>query len=1363
MSKPLLRYHPEKKKRGLPEHSLLHRFSTFCLLTFIAAVQLHAETFRNPYRIPTSSDPSSVIVVDLNGDGLPDIVYGDNATSPGKLHVLLAQPGAPYVAAPTITLPANVGTGCRALDTNRDGRQDLVCAYSQTFNASLVTFLGNGDGTFGAPTYTAMPTAGSNYFDPGIYSPADFNSDGIPDLMVLDALNQRTYVMLGEGNGSFKLASTLNASLPAVAVDVNGDGKPDLLFVEGPYVMLGNGDGTFGPNKSYSQGFDYDNVCAYADMDGDGHVDAVCGYAETINVDINGATHLIILHGNPDGSFNPTPVSDKVFGNHDTPYDGMGTFDFPLAVLDLNGDGIPDILAYATDGYTVLLGRPGLTFSYPKHYAAGSLAPYGSYTQQIVDINGDGQPDIVASGTNGIYISYGRNDGSFATAPAFEVGQVLGHATFADFNGDGIPDVAATGDTTIEVSLGNGDGTFAPYTPLPNGNINFSTPLSAANASILHGDFNGDGKQDLLAIGSSSVYQYDSYIYFGHGDGTFAPLIKIANSSTIFPQFYDGEVADLNGDGRDDILSSDTNSTVSSASPNIYVGLSNGDGTFQPVITKLPVELTQNGVFNAAISPPALADFDHDGKLDAVVGEISNAYVLKGHGDGSFDSTPIKLPIPASGNAGEGAEAVVTGDFDGDGNRDFAVLYLLNGLNGFPTSTDAEVFVYYGNGDGTFSAPVTAGVFDHQYSMFSASDLNGDGRDDLILRTSNALYDNPSLSILHAAPGRRFASEVNYTAGTGLSDLAALDVNRDGLPDLLVANNGASSVTVLLNLGNVPVVSGTLTASPEPSTIGKPFSLSAVLTPPSPGTLTGNVEFSIDGADVGSAPLVANAATFPVSTPLAIGTHSLTATWLGDSTYAPVTLSATHTIIGYPVAISLTAQPNPAAVGQLVTIKGSITSANDSNPTPFGTYTLTDNGVTIANGNVLTFTFTRGFGPGGNHALTLTYSGDAFHNMASTSTVLAITPVASATILLSSPNPSTYGQPVTLTASISDNLSIEYHELLTSGTVTFSGFPGGPVTVPVPATIVGDTNTVTYTISTLPAGSYPITATFSGNPSFNSSTSTMTQVVNPAPTTITLSANPTTAYRTQTVTLTTHVIGALNPPTGTVQFLDGGLLIATVSLTSGNATFATTLLTSGTHILTGIYSGDSNNLTSTSASATEIILPSDFSLSITPASLTLVTGHHTTLTLTATSVGEFSDTVQLNIGPLPLFTTASFTPAALKLTPNGSATSRIYLDTDAVIGYLSQIQPRRNPTTPLSSTLAAVFVLILLPLTHRRGRRLPALIAVAITATLLIGASGCSGKYPGSTSPGTYKLQITATGTQTPITHSITLPLIVTN
>jgi hypothetical protein len=162
------------------------------------------------------------------------------------------------------------------------------------------------------------------------------------------------------------------------------------------------------------------------------------------------------------------------------------------------------------------------------------------------------------------------------------------------------------------------------------------------------------------------------------------------------------------------------------------------------------------------------------------------------------------------------------------------------------------------------------------------------------------------------------------------------------------------------------------------------------------------VEFYIDGADIGSAPLSTNIAAFPVSTSLAIGTHIVTATWLGDSTYPPVTLSATHRVTGFPVTLSLTALPNPAAVGQLVTITQSIASTNGSDPTPTGTFTLSDNGVIISSGNALNWTLTRGFAPGGNHTLALSYSGDANHDPASASTLLVVTPVASTITLQSS-------------------------------------------------------------------------------------------------------------------------------------------------------------------------------------------------------------------------------------------------------------------------------------------------------------------------------------------------------------------------
>jgi hypothetical protein len=162
-------------------------------------------------------------------------------------------------------------------------------------------------------------------------------------------------------------------------------------------------------------------------------------------------------------------------------------------------------------------------------------------------------------------------------------------------------------------------------------------------------------------------------------------------------------------------------------------------------------------------------------------------------------------------------------------------------------------------------------------------------------------------------------------------------------------------------------------------------------------------------------------------------------------------------------------------------------------------------------------------------------------------------------------------------------LGIEYHQILTSGTITFSGFPTGPVTIPVPSTILSNTNTVTYTTNTMPAGSYPITASYSGNASLNPSTSTaLTQIVTPGATVITIAVNPNPAYQTQEVTLSAQVSDPLAVPTGTIQFLDGSAPLASATVANGQAIFATAALAPGTHILTASYSGDANNNPSTS-------------------------------------------------------------------------------------------------------------------------------------------------------------------------------------
>jgi Bacterial Ig-like domain (group 3)/FG-GAP-like repeat len=972
---------------------------TYCfvllLLTVVVCVTFAApaESFRNPVRIPTDSDPVGVFVVDLNHDGLPDILwggYGATTSSPGILHTLLAQSSGGYLPGPTMTMPANVSSVCVPADETGDGIVDIVCPSAYQFSASIYTFPGKGDGSFGSPIITQIPSLPNNgAWVSLVFLPVtDLNGDGIADLLVADAQTQSGYVMLGDGHGSFTKSSSITNiyGVPQV-MDINSDGNVDLLFANGG-IWLGKGDGTF-TQSPFVPSFPFTSRCVFHDMDNDGKPDAVCGLQETVTGDIIGGTQLLIFHGNGDGSFAPTPIKTITYGDHSNEFNGFGTFQFPIFVQDINGDGTPDILAYSGDGLAVILNRGGLQFDDPTHYATGNfpwtiVAGVNAYTMQLADIDNDGFPDLVSTGPNGIYISNNQKDGTFNAAPAYEVTQVIGYQTVADFNEDGIPDIAATGDQSIEINIGKGDGTFQARVALPSSGIDFSTPLSTTNARILHGDFNGDHHQDILAIGSSATYQYDSYVLFGDGTGSFSSPQLVPNTSSNF-SIYDSRVAlDINHDGRDDLFSNDYS--------HLYVYLSNGDGTFTTTTTTVSPNSSQDQ--NGVHSIPALADFDHDGKLDAVWAAGANVTICKGHGDGTFDANAVTVPIPTSVFSSWIGADVTTGDFDGDGNQDFALLLeQQNPLLVLPGAAISAAFVFYGDGHGNFTPGTLAGTFNRVYTEIYAADLSNQGLEDLILKTGGGFFEAYAVGIVNSLPKRTFDSEVNYVAGSGISDLSIADLNHDGFLDLVFSNGDynirASSVTVLMNQGNPPVT-GTLTITPEPSEYGQPLTFDATLVPSSFTPVTGTMTFTLDGTSLGSAPISDNKASFSVSTSVLPGTHSLTASWPGNAIYSAVTLSATHHVEPIPSSITLSSSLNPAPLDGNITFTASISPAvvgvdSSGTVTFFDGQTQLSAPVSIATGQPATIT-TSNLGVG-SHSITAVYSGNS-QVQGSTSSVL---------------------------------------------------------------------------------------------------------------------------------------------------------------------------------------------------------------------------------------------------------------------------------------------------------------------------------------------------------------------------------------
>jgi hypothetical protein len=960
------------------------------LLSFAVAstpFRVSAESFRNPVRIPTDSDPLGIAIVDLNNDGRPDILwggYGASLTGPGVVHTLLAQASGGYVAGPTLNVPVNVASVCMPADETGDGIIDIVCPSAYQFSASIYTFPGNGDGSFGTPIISAVPTLPSNgaWVAPALHPLADLNGDGIADLILIERHTGSGYTMLGNGHGSFiKSASISGYGVPQV-MDVNGDGKADVMFSTG-YVWLGKGDGTFTQAAgTLSTGA----TCVFHDMDGDGKPDAICGLAETNNGDIIGGTEFEILHGNGDGTFNPTPIKSVIFGDHSNEYNGFGTFGSPLTIADLNGDGIPDVLAQSGDGLAVILGHEQLAFDYPAHYATGYLpSSFGEYAMQVADLNGDGLPDVVSTGPNGIYISYARKDGTLDTAPAYEVTQVIGYQTLADFNEDGNPDVAATGDTSIELNLGKSDGTFQGPIALPSGGIDFSTPLSSTNAHILHGDFNGDHHQDIIAIGSSATYQYDNYILFGDGKGSFTTPQLVPNTTDLYPMYESRRVADLNGDGRDDLFSNDYG--------HLYAWLSNGDGTFLGTTTTIGSIANQSGVSSSAV----LADFDGDDKLDAAWVAGANVVLSKGHGDGSFDSSVLSFPIPNSTNTTWSGASITSGDFDGDGQQDIAVLidFQNSTYYGPVIGVQSAVFVFYGAGDGTFTPGVLAGQFDRVYTGIFSADLNNEGLDDLILKTSGSLGGGYAIGIVDSLPNRTFGSEVNYYAGTGLADISIADLNHDGFADLLFANGDdnlrASSVTVLMNQGNPPVT-GSLAVDPEPSQYNEGLALNANFVPSSFTPVTGTATFAVDGNPAGAVTIAGNKASLALNTSMLPGKHVLTVFWPGNSIYSAITFTASHEVEKAPSSVALSSSLTPAPLGSSVIFTATISSAL---PVGTGADTVMFFDGTIELGTVAvsgenTATYTTSSLALGSHSVTAVYSGNS-QVQGSTSSALAET------------------------------------------------------------------------------------------------------------------------------------------------------------------------------------------------------------------------------------------------------------------------------------------------------------------------------------------------------------------------------------
>jgi len=720
-----------------------------------------------------------------------------------------------------------------------------------------------------------------------------------------------------------------------------------------------------------------------------------------------------------------------------------------VAVGDLNLDGIPDlVVANQSPGtVSVLLGNGDGTFRAAVTYDSG--AGIGGIVESvaIADVNGDGKPDLVVgnhANSDTVGVLLGNGDGTFQPAVT-SPGLGFWFVAVADVNGDGKPDLIAECGGGVGVALGNGDGTFQDPACYGTG---ATAPFGVAVA-----DVNGDGHPDLVVanwwIGWPNT-EGSVGVLLGNGDGTFQPAVIYDSGGTVA---YSVAVADLNGDGKPDLV------VANSGSGTVGVLLGNGDGTFQSATT-----YGSGGGYPRTV---AIADVDGDGKLDLLVanmGADGTVGVLRGNGDGTFQ------PVVTYDSGGGGAclsQGLAIADMNGDGKVDLAVANCVNSAVG--------VLLHAASPTKTTLVSSLNPAAPHKVVTYTASVASQGGG---AVTGTVVFQDGGSTIATVPLANQQAAYSTTYTKGGSHAITATYSGDAYNL--------GSTSATLVEYIASV-LSKTAVTTSGSPSLVGQPVTFTATVTSTHGAIPDGELVTFLDNTTaIGTSTTASGVATFTTSL-LTAKTHFIKAIYAGDAIFEPSNGSVKQVVDKYPTTTTLSSSLNPSNYGQAVTFTATVTSAG---PAPTGSVTFKNGSVilgirTLNAGGVATLTTAKI--PVGANTLTSTYSGDALNGKSASAAITQTVSQASVSMVLTStPNPSTFGRSVKFTATLTSN----------------GGVPSGqPVTfsynsATLGTAIVSATGVATFSTTTLPQGSDAVTAAYAGSVDYSSASATVTQVVN---------------------------------------------------------------------------------------------------------------------------------------------------------------------------------------------------------------------------------------------------------------------------
>jgi len=632
----------------------------------------------------------------------------------------------------------------------------------------IAMLAGKGDGTFQSAT---ISTNSLGYSGTSDIDSADLNGDGLPDLLITNPNLDQVTVYFNNGDGTFTVgpdvlqAGERYGPVGGRLADVTGDGCPDAVISELlGFLVIAPGDcsGHFGPS-TYVYTPQANTGLRLVDVNGDGHLDIVTSsivFVNILNINTAGNT-LTVAYGDGKGSFGTPHVYT---GNSESLFLALGDFKgngFPSVVT---ADADADTVSLYPNNGTGDLGFP--EGGVPTQLSANDGANgYTGYT--FADLNRDGKPDMYQVGVYGnqfaSLVSLNDGTGHLGTdkvsplGPNSVNGGYVWDYRLGDFRNTGKLDLILAVGQNLEFQPGNGDGTFGQGTVLSNVISNLSSGAVLAAA-----DLNKDGKLDFVVASTDAANNHTLTPYLGIGDGTFhtgTPL-QFSDQNAFITRIFTG---DFNRDGKQDVLVFSTSNGYWTPYSAVWEFLGNGNGTFQPgkeLYSKFqPITMADlNGD-----GSPDIVRYDFmwpDGTTETDAPPQFTNYL--GQPDGTFSQASSYAPytgIPESLGpfleSGDLLNGYPIADYNGDGKPDEAAIFRPPGL-----LTGAFLA---GNGDGTFVPTYDYFPFSTYYFPMWQHDLNGDGFADMVQLDGAT----GAITVYRGAPAPVFQMALESTEASG--------------------------------------------------------------------------------------------------------------------------------------------------------------------------------------------------------------------------------------------------------------------------------------------------------------------------------------------------------------------------------------------------------------------------------------------------------------------------------------------------------------------------------------------------------------------------------------------------------------------